>query len=293
MCLIDRVGCKVMQYTKETGITMRKMDFKFLEDNIELVVVKDQPTLSALLLGTSMFLKYLEPYLIKNMKKAVRRVEDPQLKEEMQAFCAQETEHFQQHERFNGLVRNATAAKKEVLAYEALIDAEYRYWTAAHSLEWNIAYAEGFEAMTCALARSLFDLRTLDDSTPEFAELMGWHLIEEIEHRSVAFDAYKAIGHGYFYRVGMSIYAQYHFLKTVWVLGHLTLSKDEELKKRYSGWKARIKNFTGLTKVLALTVGRTLLSYSPFYHPKKIKINYRVIEEGKKYTEQSLEHKVV
>ena len=57
------------------------------------------------------------------------------------------------------------------------------------------------------VAASFAIVKTL--STPSLAEvqdaevrkLWAWHAVEEIEHKSVAFDVYEAIGCGYFHRM--------------------------------------------------------------------------------------------
>jgi hypothetical protein len=66
----------------------------------------------------------------------------------------------------------------EIKRIEADIEADYQRFTKSKSLKFNLAYAEGFEAMTLAMALSSFD------------QGFEWHLAEEVEHRMVTFDAY-------------------------------------------------------------------------------------------------------
>ena len=46
----------------------------------------------------------LEPFIVKSMRRVMDAIKDPELKEDVDRFCRQEAQHYQQHERFNELV---------------------------------------------------------------------------------------------------------------------------------------------------------------------------------------------
>ena len=169
------------------------------------------------MVALSFTLPYLEPYLIRTMRVAAKQVDDPDLAADMKAFSGQEAQHFKQHARVNDIVRDqlpppAAAAMRQL---EDDLEADYRRYSAEKSLAFNLAYAEGFEAMTFSLARSALSAADVDGSVPEWANLFAWHLAEEIEHRTVTFDAYEAVVGRYPHRVTVGSWAQLHFLRYV------------------------------------------------------------------------------
>ncbi len=95
------------------------------------------------------------------------------------------------------------------------MDADYRRFSEERTLQFNLAYAEGFEALTTAAARFAFETKQLERTHPSVRELFSWHLIEELEHRTVAFDVYDHIFGDYFYRLRWGLFAQRHMLSWI------------------------------------------------------------------------------
>ena len=94
-----------MDQAATQAMTVRRMNFAFTPD-MERVFVKDDPDTSYTFLGTWMMLPYLEPYLIRTMRQALPHIREPQLKEDLKRFCAQEGEHFKQHAIVNDMIRD-------------------------------------------------------------------------------------------------------------------------------------------------------------------------------------------
>ena len=99
--------------------------------------------------------------------------------------------------------------------HEAELDRDYHRFTESKSLRFNLAYAEGFEAFTCALACFSLQTASFDRMHPAVRELFAWHLMEEIEHRTVAFDVYEHVVGGYLYRLVVGLFAQWHLHRFV------------------------------------------------------------------------------
>ena len=85
-------------------ITVRQMDFQF-PDGMDPVVIPGEPERSYAIVALSLLLPYLEPYLIRTMKEAKKKVTDPDLRADLEKFSAQEGQHYQQHIRFNDAIR--------------------------------------------------------------------------------------------------------------------------------------------------------------------------------------------
>ncbi len=261
-------------------ITVRRMQFDF-PDRIDPVVVEGQPEESYWILGLSLLLPYLEPYLIRTMNVAKKQIDDPGLLKDLEGFNAQEGQHFRQHRRFNDAVRMAGFPKLPEL--EEKLDADYRRFTETRSLQFNLAYAEGFEALTTAVACFSFETNQFERTHPSARELFSWHLIEELEHRTVAFDVYDHIYGDYSYRLRWGLYAQWHMLSWIHrVACHMEESSGETLAALGgpAGRRARVRGqlrmgFRGL-------LPKVLATYMPWYTPSRIAFT----DEMRTYAEQ-------
>lgn len=110
---------------------------------------------------------------------------------EVQGFIGQEATHRRIHERFNaqlasqGLVNHW---EQRILERRArlLEPTEPRVWAGVTA---------GTEHWTAIFAQHLLAHPVLLEGTePRLADLWRWHSAEELEHRSTAFDLYRAIG---------------------------------------------------------------------------------------------------
>lgn len=255
-------------------ITVRRPAFEWPSD-LPVLPLPNDPSRSCELVALSFTLPYLEPYLIRTMRVASKEDIDVDLLAEMKAFSGQEAQHHKNHSRVNDVVRSKlspeAAAAMRVL--EDALEADYRKFSAERSLAFNLAYAEGFEAMTFAFARSVLRLADLDDAVPAWSGLIAWHLAEEIEHRSVTFDAHEAIVGRYPQRIAVASYAQVHFLgylfKMAKVLQNDTIDSDVGLRQvLMQGAKRHWKNGV---------IAGVFQTLSPRYNPRDVAIPDDVI----------------
>lgn len=255
------------------SITVRRPSFVWPED-LGLMPYPDDPGRSCDLVALSFTLPYLEPYLIRTMRLAGKEIEDPELAAEMKAFSGQEAQHFQNHARINDIVRSqlTDGRAEQMRALEADLDADYRHFSATKSLAFNLAYAEGFEAMTFALARSTMGDESSTSAAPGWLDLMAWHLAEEIEHRTVTFDAYDRIVGKYPYRVAVGSRAQLHFLG--YLMRMATVLRHEVGEPGVTTRRVAFDAAKRHWKSGALP--GTLKALSPRYDPRNVQLSPRV-----------------
>ena len=246
-------------------------------DDLPVLATPDDPQRSCEMVGLSFTLPYLEPYLIRTMRVAAKEVADEALRADMKAFSGQEAQHYKNHASINDVVRSklSESAAAEMRGLEDRLDADYRRFSEQKSLAFNLAYAEGFEAMTFALARaSMEGASDGPASDPKWTELLAWHLAEEIEHRTVTFDAYDRIVGKYPYRLGVGTWAQAHFMRYMLAMGavvyrdHVDPAMSDGRFKLHAakrGWK------TG-------SLQGTLKAMSPRYNPRNVAISDQVRE---------------
>jgi uncharacterized protein len=248
-------------------LTVRRMGFSY-PDDIPTVFIEGQPEESYLNLGLSLLLPYLEPYLIRTMRAAKPRVSDPAIAKALDGFNAQEGQHYRQHARFNEVFRSRFEGLK---AFEDAVAADYERFSTTKSLRWNLAFAAGFEALTSAMAISTIEFVDMSGWHPAARDLYLWHLVEELEHRTVAFDVYEHVGSGYLYRSAVSMFAQWHLLRFMQGVMKYLLRADPGAFERYGGaskHRARVAALNARSRRDLL--GRWLRTYGPWYTPHTI-----------------------
>lgn len=123
---------------------------------------------------------------------AVRSFRDaapPLLRPQIAAFLAQEAMHSREHVGFN---RQAAASGYDLASMEARTEARLAYARSRSPLI-QLAVTAALEHVTAILANALLsDPRLLDGAPGEAKALWRWHAVEEIEHKSVAFDTLVA-----------------------------------------------------------------------------------------------------
>ena len=258
-----------------TQIKVRKIAFEFPRDLPAIIIPGDIRT-SCELAAISFTMPYLEPYLIRSMRSASAEMEkvDPATASDMRAFCAQEMNHFQNHARINDIVRsklNPNSAAK-IAQLEADMDADYQRFTKERDTRFNLAYAEGFEAMTFALGQTIIE-KGFDGWDKSWSDLWEWHLVEEIEHRTVTFDAYHKIYRDYWYRMRQGVWAQVHFLSYVYRMSEVLRTEFKaEPSSTYRNFKLQF-------------LPRYMRTIMPWYHPGKVKIAEHLLPLWDKYDE--------
>jgi predicted metal-dependent hydrolase len=250
-------------------IAIRKMGFEFPAD-LDLVFLPDDPELSYTFVGTWFMLPYLEPYLIRSINAAIDKVSSPEQQEEMRRFVQQEAHHYRQHAKANNIIRQRKPAYAALKALEDELNAEYQRFSKEKPLLFNLAYAEGFECMTAAAASVQIELGMFEEPGHPLRELALWHVMEEIEHRNVAFEAYRAAGGGYLYRLFVGLWAQAHFLGWGKRLTQVLKDADPEVFARYDTPECKARMRAMRKRYFRAVLPRWLAIYMPWYSPRKI-----------------------
>jgi uncharacterized protein len=138
---------------------------------------------------------YIEPYLLKVMRLAKDKL-DPanvELHRKLDIFIKQEMQHCKLHLSFNKAIR--ADGYQGMLPIEQAYEADYARFLKTKSLRFNLAYSEGFEAMSSIAVTNFFEEFDgfVEGADPRAVAIWKWHLAEEYEHREVAHEVYHAL----------------------------------------------------------------------------------------------------
>ena len=120
-------------------------------------------------------------------------------------------------------------------------------------------------------------------------QMLEWHFMEELEHRNVAFDVYDHVCGGYFYRLVVGIWAQWHFTRWIRRVTRYMLktspppmrSAKELAERRKSSVMPRMASAGSLLPGL-------LRIYLPSYTPHDVKISPGIQVLADMYTKMAI-----
>jgi predicted metal-dependent hydrolase len=143
-----------------------------------------------------------EQLFIDSLKKALAALppdERARFEPEVRGFIGQEATHRHVHARFNAHLERqglVNAWERRILARRPQVEAlDVRNW---------VAVTAATEHLTAVFAEYLLARPAVLAAAPErLQQLWQWHSAEETEHRSTAFDLYRALGGAEGWRVGI------------------------------------------------------------------------------------------
>lgn len=267
-------------------ITVRHMPFEF-PDDIDPVFMDGDHKQSFAFIAGSLLLPYLEPYLIRSMKAAEKHVTDPDVLDGLKKFASQEGQHYQMHKKFNATIRRAGFPGLEALEQELADD--YKRFTSTKSLRFNLAYAEGFEALTMNAVKHMMEPNGFGEDLPVFMQMLEWHFVEELEHRTVAFDVYDHVCGGYFYRLVVGTWAQWHFTRWIRRATKYMLKVHPQPKQGAQKMAKDTKNVPSIKPAAVKNLLPGLLRiYLPSYSPHNVEISPGMQVLADKYTKMAI-----
>lgn len=208
-----------------------------------------------------------EKFFIDAVRHYGDRITDPALKADIQGFCGQEGFHRREHQRYN-----------ETLCAARGYDLDQLEGTLTRRLNWaqknlspmkNLAITVAIEHFTAVLAEILLrDGSILDRADPSMRALWRWHAAEELEHKTVAFDVFRAVGGSDALRIGVmrrvSVFLAFELTRALVTI----LRKDGQLFN-VRLWRAGLSSLFGKQGVF----GGAWPEYKSFYregfHPEQ------------------------
>lgn len=242
-------------------IEIRTIPFPF-EDGIPPVWNAAMPEWSHMVNGASLVMPYLEPFLIKNLREALPQIEDADLREDVRGFVGQEAQHYTNHRRYNEMLKR-NGYPELALVEEAMTRGYKRL--SARALNWRLAYTAGFETMTIGLTEWLINDREklFRDANPVVASLVLWHMVEETEHKSVAFDVFQAVSGSYLLRVFGLIYGSIH-VAILSRRGYVAMLKRDG---RWTQLRSRLRLWRMVGLFFAKVAPAMIPALAPRHHP--------------------------
>ena len=255
-------------------IVPRKMDFDFDPETVPRWWFNDNPVLTHASNGLHLVFPEGERFFIRSVRHYEERIEDSALRRRIRGFYGQEARHGHEHERCFEMFR------RQGYDMSGFLD---EYTRSVARLEGmsppilRLSITVALEHLTATLGDNALQDPYINKMHPTMRALLKWHAAEEIEHKSVAYDVYSAVGGGYFVRVlGMALGMA--LLMRFWGQGMRQLfrleglNRDDFVRYREQAKRERPAHIWRLFK-------RAVLEYiKPGFHPDD-RDNYHLATE--------------
>jgi uncharacterized protein len=134
-----------------------------------------------------------EDFFVRSVRQFADQVTDPELKARVQGFIGQEVSHGREHRALNERLHQMGYPTRR---YDRVTRRGLAWYERRLSPLTCLAITAALEHFTAVFAETLLSnerAQALLGAT-EVRSILLWHAIEESEHRSVAFDVYRAVG---------------------------------------------------------------------------------------------------
>lgn len=225
-------------YADETrAIQARDMDFHW--DDVPLHYIPGQVVATHIYNCMHLLLPEGEKAMSKALADALPLIDDPRLREEVSGFIGQEATHADNHggmlERLIELGLDPTPVLSRLERLLEIVMSDSGSAAVRHQLLCErLALFSALEHFTAVWGKFFLESDGLARSGihPMVLDLLRWHGAEEVEHRSVVFDAFMHVDGGYLRRARMSVLGSLSLSLTAFLtLGYL-IAKDPELRRR-------------------------------------------------------------
>lgn len=218
--------------------------------------------------------------------------EHPELWRNVQLFFKQEGMHTAVHERWNRRIEHEF--KHPMAELEEHVDAKLQEASSRLPPLTQLAITACLEHFTSGLGQIMLGTaigqKLMQKSAEPYRSLLAWHAVEELEHKSVAFDVYNAMGGGFLKRT----------MVMLWIVAPIFLFRTTQI------WYKLISNRPNVSKIRAcfsllqfLLVSPGALTrflphylkwFNPWYHPShdddtKVIARWAAILESKRVLE--------
>ena len=242
-------------------IEIRKIPFEFAE-GVSPIWNPSQHEWSHMVNGASLTMPHLEPFLNRTMREASEVIDDPGLVADIKGFVGQEAQHYTNHRRLNDMLK--ARGYPELAEVEESFDADYKR-LAKRSLARRLAYCAGFETMTVGITEWLVNDRgtLFRGADPTVSSLILWHMVEETEHKTVAYDVFQTVSGSYWLRLVGLLHGSFH-------VGFMSRRAYRAMLKKDGLWTnlaSRVRLWKWVGRFLVKAGGAMLHSLHPGYHP--------------------------
>lgn len=266
-----RQYAKISDFASKGTMPIRHFNFKFDAKELDIKFYMKKEWASAYFAALSIFLTYGEELVIETARYHRDFIQDPILKQRITALIGQEALHSKVHNEYNDAM---IPRHYPVTLYRFLAEKVFEYGFLKFPQPLKLSMMAGIEHFTAVLAEYMMKHEDhfyySDDAKTR--GLWMWHMLEESEHKDVAYDVYQVLSGNYVLRIAGFALAFATIMGGV-TLGAVLLPFLQNPKNlvSLSFWKEAQTSagllFGAKNGVFGSTTGHILDYFRPDFHP--------------------------
>ncbi|MDX1803446.1 MAG: metal-dependent hydrolase [Alcanivorax sp.] len=185
---------------EKPAVPIRHMDFQFDAGDLDDTFYKNTELASAYFEALSIFLTFGEDLVIDTARYHRQFVKDPELKRLVTALIGQEAIHSKMHSEFNDVLAKH---RFPVTFYRFLADNVFEYGFKKLSNRMQLSMMAGIEHFTAVLSEYMMKHEDIfyESQDEKQRALWMWHMLEESEHKDIAYDVFQELSGDYWLRM--------------------------------------------------------------------------------------------
>lgn len=181
-------------------LPVRHMDFSFDPDYVDSTFFRNTELASAYFAALSIFLTFGEDLVIDTARHHRQFVKDPDLKKRVTSLIGQEAIHSKVHNELNDVMAKH---RFPVGFYRFLAQKVFDHGFTKLPDKMQLSLMAGIEHFTAVIAEFFMDNEHIffESEDEKQRALWMWHMLEESEHKDIAYDVFQSLNGSYQLRV--------------------------------------------------------------------------------------------
>ncbi|EDY86486.1 conserved hypothetical protein [gamma proteobacterium HTCC5015] len=186
--------------TEQEPIPVRHMKFEFDAKSVDDKFLLNTELASAYFEALSIFLTFGEDLVIDTARYHRQFVDDPVLKQRVTSLIGQEAVHSKAHNEWNDMLQ---LNRFPVSIYRFLAQQVFDYGFKQLPNPMQLSLMAGIEHFTAVMAEFFMKHEDMFFSTDDEKQraLWMWHMLEESEHKDIAYDVFQELSGSYPLRI--------------------------------------------------------------------------------------------
>ncbi|MCC2638692.1 MAG: metal-dependent hydrolase [Moraxellaceae bacterium] len=248
-------------------VPIRHMDFGFEKQPLRRYFYDDNAFASAFYMAFSSVIPQGERFFIHSVRHYREQIGDAELEARVTGFIGQEAMHGKEHDAVNEAYEKMGFPLGRI---DRSVRDGLRLLAKRLSKPTQLAFTVALEHYTAIISEFMLthpEVRAKFD--PAVGNFIFWHMMEETEHKAVAFDVYEKCVGSYALRVGTMIPTTVVLIAALANL-QLYLLKTDQKRPMGGRWRDTLRGFSAIYGPRGLfgSVAPKLLDYfRPGFHP--------------------------